>query len=148
MKTASIVKYGLAALLKPGAEDSLYAHWQDNSKPDLLNGLTSDDVNEDVIEKYVEYSTTEINKFIGAVKNNTSPHRWTASRKVEDRLLTTLIINGMIHCLRRLCAQDNLSDNDSYTAAMAGINDFPFRNYTSSHYNELGLDLAAEYFDS
>jgi DGQHR domain-containing protein len=148
VKTASVVNYGLAALIKVGAEDSLYAHWNDAEKATLVSGQTDDDADEAVVERYVEFCTTEVNKFVGAMKVCTSAHRWTASRKVADRLLTTLIVNGMIHCLRRLCATSGLQEHAEYRAALDGVNNFKFSNYTSSHYNEMGLDLAKTYFGS
>jgi len=146
VKTASIVNYGLIPLIRPGAEESLFRHWDDESKLELIAGQTNDAVNEDVIDRYVDFCTVELNKFIGAVKVIVDDQRWTPARSVPDRLLTTTIINGMIHCVRRLSATDSLKSHAEYRVALEGIGSFDFGSYTSSHYSELGLDIAKQYF--
>ncbi|WP_156323393.1 DGQHR domain-containing protein [Bosea sp. AAP35] len=147
IRTASVVLYGLVPLIRPGSDESLYKHWSDASKDDLVKGVSDSSVDENIISMYVEYCTVEINKFIGAVKVQTGRSRWTASRKHSDRLLTTTIVNGMLHCLRRISSVGNLRDHDNYKSALEHVNSFEFTNYTSSHYNQLGLDMAKKYFD-
>lgn len=147
VKTATVVLYGLVPLIRPGTDDSLYKHWVDAQKENLLKGLTDNNVDDSIIETYVDFCTTEINKFVGAIKDSASTGRWTASRKVQNRLLTTTIVNGMLHCLRKISSENKISDNASYKASFHDIDAFNFQGYSSSHYNQLGLKLAEKFFN-
>jgi len=146
VKTASIVNYGLVHLVRPGSSESLYVHWNDPAKEDLLKGATDESIDEAVIERYVDFCTREINKFTGAIKDSVATSRWTAARKTPNRLLTTTIVNGMIHALRRLSASNSLMENADYKLKLAKVDTFEFSAYTSSHYTQLGLDLVKEHF--
>jgi DGQHR domain-containing protein len=146
VKTASIVNYGLEPIIRPGATGSLFAHWSDPDKEDIIKGVTNEGVNEDVILRYVDFCTREINKFSGAFKNAASVGRWTTTRSVPDKLLTALVVNGIVHALREISANGDLHSAEYYRSRITDLSTFDFSQFTSSHWNEMGKSLAKHYF--
>lgn len=147
VKTASIVNYGLEPLIKPNGVGSLFGHWDDPQKQDLIKGAVDEGVDEDIILRYVEFCTTEINKFAGAFRYAAPAGRWTTARAVPDKLLTTLMVNGIVHALREISAAGPLKSAEYYRSKIVDLSNFDFSTFTSSHWNEMGKALAKHYFD-
>ena len=146
IKTATVVSYALNPLVRPGSTESLYNAWASPHKESLVKGMTDASVDEAVVEEFAEFCIKEINTFTGAVSSIVKS-RWTTDKSVADRMLTTVVVNGLLHCLRRLSAAGKILTNEEYQAKMAGIETFDFTVYGSNRYNQLGQQLALDYFD-
>ncbi len=145
VKTATVVSYGITPLVRPGAIDALYNVWQSPSKEELVNGLTDTNVDEAIVVEFAEFCVKEINTFTGAVRSLVTS-RWTADKSVADRMLTTVVVNGLFHCLRRICGSGALMSFDEYRNKLSGIENFDFSSYGSNRYNQLGQQLASDFF--
>lgn len=145
IKTTTIVSYGVKPLIKLSGDDSLFSAWDAPNKQALIDAPT-----EALASEYVKFCTSEINKFVSAIKANISPaDRWTADQKVKGRMLTTTIINGFIVCLRLLVQNNKLHSFDWYKARLDSVklNKFPFSSYKSSQYGSLGQDMFKTFFE-
>lgn len=145
IKTATVVSYALNPLVRPGATESLFNIWVSPNKENLVKGMTDTDVDEAVVEEFAEFCIKEINTFTGAVASLVKS-RWTTDKTVSDRMLTTVVVNGLFHCLRRISAAGKIMTKDEYQEKLAGIETFDFMGYGSNRYNQLGQQLALEYF--
>ena len=145
VKTATVVSYGITPLVRPGSIDALYNVWRSQNKDGLLKGVTDASVDEAIVIDFAEFCVKEINTFTGAVRSLVTS-RWTADKSVSDRMLTTVIVNGLFHCLRRICGSGALMSFEEYRSKLAGIEKFDFTSYGSNRYNQLGQQLALDYF--
>jgi hypothetical protein len=144
IKTTSIVSYGLKQLIKLSGDDSLFKVWTHAKKAELAENPT-----DNLAQDYITFCATEINIFIGAVKNSVPAERWTADSKVKGRMLTTTILNGFIICLRLIVEQKKkLYAFDTYNSKFAAgdLGKFNFSSYKSSQYRRLGEALFEKYF--
>jgi DGQHR domain-containing protein len=141
IKTTSVVNYGLVPLVRTSSADSLFSAWPEPNK-DLLKTENS----EQLREEYVKFCAKQVNDFAGAIKVNVDKSRWTADRNAPGAVLTTVIVNGMIHCLIRLSAKNSLGNFDSYRLALKDVGSFDFKPFVSNQYNQLGDALASTYF--
>ena len=144
IKTTTIVSYGVKPLIKLSGDDSLFSAWDFPKKQSLVDAPI-----EAIVSEYVKFSTSEVNKFIGAIKSNILSERWTADQKIKGRMLTTTILNGFIVCLRLLVQNKKLHSFDWYRARLnsAALNKFPFSSYKSSQYGSLGQDMYKAFFE-
>lgn len=145
VKTATVVSYGITPLVRPGAIDALYNVWQSPNKDGLLKGVTDASVDETIVVEFAEFCVKEINTFTGAVRSLVTS-RWTADKTIADRMLTTVIVNGLFHCLRRICGSGALMSFDEYRDKLTGIEKLDFTSYGSNRYNQLGQQLALDFF--
>ncbi|MGO7373785.1 DGQHR domain-containing protein [Rhizobium ruizarguesonis] len=145
VKTATVVSYGITPLVRPSSIEALYNVWQSPNKDGLLQGVTDASVDEAIVAEFAEFCVKEINTFTGAVRSLVTS-RWTADKAVADRMLTTVIVNGLFHCLRRVCGTGSLMSFEEYKGKLAGIEKFDFTSYGSNRYNQLGQQLALDYF--
>jgi DGQHR domain-containing protein len=143
IKTTSIVSYGLKQLIKLGGEDTLFKAWDHPSKAQLVDHPT-----EKLAAEYIKFCASEINIFIGAVKNCVPPERWTANSKVKGRMLTTTVLNGFINCLRLIVENKKLYSFETYKNKFVSsdLSKFPFSPYKSSQYRSLGESLYQRFF--
>lgn len=145
VKTATVVSYGITPLVRPSSIEALYNVWQSPNRDGLLQGVTDASVDEAIVAEFAEFCVKEINTFTGAVRSLVTS-RWTADKAVSDRMLTTVIVNGLFHCLRRVCGTGSLMSFEEYKGKLAGIEKFDFTSYGSNRYNQLGQQLALYYF--
>ncbi|MBX3483294.1 DGQHR domain-containing protein [Phenylobacterium sp.] len=143
IKTTTIVRFALRYLVRLGGQDSLYAVWDRDDKEELLKGK-----NDALLAEYIEFCKAEVNQFMSAVLHHVGKERWTASRKVPNRLLTTTILNGLIACMRRLAKADLIAGYASYDKALKGLDQFSFTPFKSSQYNSLGDALFESFFEA
>lgn len=141
IKTSSIISYGLIPIVKLSGDDSFYKSWKRPGKEALL-----EETDLSLLNEYIEYCASEINKFLIAVKKVMPGERWTTDKKVEGRLLTTTIINGFIICLRLLIEHQKLGTTDSYEKKLVNLKSFKFDAYHSSHYSKMAQELFKKYF--
>lgn len=144
IKTTSIVSYGLKQLIKLHGDDSLFTVWKNSSKDEL-----AEKPNEALVKEYVEYCATEINTFVGAIRNALPKERWSADPKTKGRILTTTNLNGFINCLRLIVEKKKkLYTFETYKNKLAtsDLTQFSFSTYKSSQYRKMGEALYNKYF--
>lgn len=141
LKTSSIVSFALRPIVKTSGTDSFYAQWTNQNKKALL------DKNDDqILEQYIEYSAQQLNWFFAAVKSLVPNERWTTDKSVEKRLLSIVIVNGLIICLRKLVEHRKTGNVDHYKTKLKGIERFAFEDYRSSQYARMADDIASKFF--
>lgn len=141
IKTTSIISYGLMPIVKLGGKDSFYYIWDDPEKEKLL-----DENDTEILNRYIDFSAKEINKFLIAVKKSLPHDKWTPDKKIKGRLLTTTLINGFIICLRILIENRSLGSIEFYEERLKRLSDFDFSKYHSSHYGKMGQSLYEDFF--
>ncbi|MFY8093392.1 MAG: DGQHR domain-containing protein [Niveispirillum sp.] len=150
LKTSSIVSYGLVPLLKVGGDatklnakiqinDSLFNLFRSNNKNLVLQ-------DRDVLNEYIQFSCSQIQIFLNAVKANIEGARWTSDPKVKNRMLTVTIINGFLITMRRLISSGYKFQFDELKRDMNGIGNFDFSKFKSSQYNAMSIDIFNEFF--
>jgi len=148
IKITSVVSYGVRPIVRFSGDDTFFKAWTHADKDKLLQAQGGGSANQELLDEYIKYCVTNISVFVGAVKANCEPERWTADKKVKGRLLTTTIINGMIVCLRHLIENGKLADFAVYNVALKEIKSFEFSKYKSSQYGSLGESMFKKYFAS
>lgn len=139
LKVSSIISYGLRPILKREGSDSLFSAWgQPSMQHDILHAA-----NHQSLEKFIEFSATEINNLLNAVKKS-FPEGWQIDH--ESRLLTPTSVNGFIKCLRLILENQHARGFDIYETKLVNIREFDFTTYRSSQWNQLGNDLYAKFF--
>lgn len=140
LKTSSIVSFGLKPLVKTSGSDSLFSIWPHSNKIDFIDSPTSD-----LKKDYVKFCFDEINKIFVALQKHMPSEKWTADRSVEGRLLTTVVLNGMLITLRKVIAHNKPRTQSDYDKWFAQIDKFEFNQYHSSQYNRLAEDIFESY---
>ena len=141
IKTTSIVSYALVPLVKLQGDDSLFKLWSEPGKDRL-----TDDQDEDVLNRYIDYCVEEINNFLVAIRSVLPNDRWTPVKKVKGRYLTTTIINGFFICLRKLVENEQTGTIEDYKAKLVNLENFKFDAYHSSQYARMANDLYETFF--
>jgi DGQHR domain-containing protein len=134
IKTTSIVSYGMKHIVKLDKDGSFFSKWSGN-----LIGLQGKK-DKKILLAYIDYCTDEISKFISAFKEIIKPEMWTTDKK-KSAVLTTITINGLIFCIRKLIENDKLDSFENYKIKLKKLNiDFAVGkfNYKSSHWKDLG----------
>ncbi|GHD60294.1 DGQHR domain-containing protein [Jeongeupia chitinilytica] len=141
LKVSSIIGYGLKPLVKKEGGDSLFDLWgEDRKKVDIFT-----ERNREHLEEFVDFCASEINDLLISVKVSCSD-AWYIGH--DKKLLTPTSINGFLKCLRLIIEKRNVRGIEEYKKRLANIGDFDFSTYKSSHWNQLGTDLYANYFAS
>lgn len=148
LKTASVVSFGLRPLIKIDAKskDTLYNIWQDTKKHELL--LPKHE-NYDLRNEYINFCTNQIRNLFIAFKYHLKT-RWSFYNKKDspDAVLNVTFFNGVLNVLRLLIENDKLESSfEVYSNKLSGIENFSFKNYTSSQYRKLGIDIYNKYFN-
>lgn len=143
IKTTTIVTYGLKPLIKLSGEDSLFALWNNENKKKLLDG----DI--ELREEYIEFCAQEIDNLFVSIKKLMVPeNRWTTDKNIRNKVLTVVIINSFIVCLRKLIENKKTGGAAHYLNRLKNkLKDFDFSIYNSSQYNKLGLELYEKIFN-
>lgn len=136
IKTSSIVSFGLKPLVKTSGDDSIFSVWPNSEKSKFIESPTSQ-----LKREYVKYCFDEINKLFIAFKKYAPTDKWTADRSVQGRLLTTVVINGMLITLRKIIAHDKPRSVTNYDKWFKDVDKFDFGQYHSSQYNRLSEDF-------
>jgi hypothetical protein len=128
--------------VKLSGEDSFFRAWKQPGKAEL-----TEEKNAELRSKYVEYCAKHINMFLSAAKGAVQKERWTADKKVKNRMLTTTHINGLIICLRKVVEADAPHDFEYYKGKFGDkLATFNFKKYTSSQYTRMGQELFDAFF--
>lgn len=141
LKTSSIVSYGLGPLLKFSGEDTLFRLFTHPDKDKVPVGGSPDG-----LEAYLQFATTTINVFLGAVKANVDVVRWTPDAAVKNRLIAVTYINSFLITLRLLIQNNKAIDFVSLKKALVDIDKFDFKSYHSSQYARMADKIYQEHF--
>lgn len=146
--TASIVSYGLRPLIKldENATDGLFRIWNNPNK--LL--LKAKDCNDGVLRKaYIDFCVEKIRSILIAFKTHLAANNqwepYSASNK--NGVLGVVLLNGILNVLRLLIENDQLYSTNDYIEKLDGIQSFGFRDYKSSQYRRMGIDIYNRFFD-
>lgn len=139
LKISSIISYGLKPLVKKEGGDSLFSVWRETEKK---NGIINDK-DRQYLEDFIDFCTTEINNLLNAVKIS-FPDGWQIGH--ESKLLTPTSINGFLKCLRLIVENNDKRGLEAYKRKLFSVETFPFQQYKSSHWNQLGSDLYRDFF--
>lgn len=140
VKTSSIVSYGLKPLIKFEGEDSLYSVWTCADKVKLLEGKEKS-----ILDEYIAFCAGEINELLLAAKLNMPRDSWQVMDK-NGGLLTPTFVNGFIVCLRELVRSRSARGAAEYKRRLKGIGEFPFHDFKSSHWKQLGIQIFQKHF--
>lgn len=141
LKTTSVVSFGLRPLVKLKGDDCFFNVWSNPNKLDLLK-----EKDFDLLEEYVQFCEEEIRHFLIAIRSSLPKGNWRYDRKDESALLSTVVVNGLLICLRLIVKNRKLDSIENYKKKITGLNSFDFSKYKSSHYSRMGHDLYNSYF--
>lgn len=144
LKTASIVSYGIAPLIRVDAEknDSIFSIWKYEHKDNLLSG-------EDytALQKYIDFCANTIDELLSAIKISLPSDAWTISSKKNDKgKLSVTFINGIMNLLRLLIENKESLGRDYYLIHLKDIASFDTKVYKSSQYRAMGQDIYTTFF--
>jgi DGQHR domain-containing protein len=141
LKTSSIVSYGLSPLVKLSGPDSLFSVFPNANKEKLTHGQSKN-----TLDDYIEFSSKMIAQFLKAVKENVGDARWTADRKVANRIITVTYVNAFLITLRKMIENGKSLDAVQMKKTLSGIANFDFKAFHSSQYNRMAEKIYEKYF--
>ena len=141
LKTTSIVSYALKPLVKTSGTDSLYALWKKAEKEKMV-----ENENNSLLDEYVKFCVSEINKILSAAKKNLPGEIWTTDKAISGRMLTTTNINALLICLRLLIENGKTGDFELYEKKLKDFDKFSFKNYHSSQYKRMAEAIYVDFF--
>lgn len=146
LKTASIVSYGLAPLVKYEdslKSDSLYRIWQNTNKYKLNND--SDDF--DLRQQYVDFCAEKIRDILIALKKIVPKDSWQVyDPHKKQGCLSVTFINGFLNVIRCQIKEKGISlSTDEYYEKLKEINIEKLKEYKSSQYNKMGKSIYSKY---
>ncbi|WP_445116810.1 DGQHR domain-containing protein [Acinetobacter sp. WZC-1] len=134
LKVSSIVSYGLKPLTKKDGPNSLFTIWSEEvKKKNILAQKSPED-----LQDYLSFCVTEINLILNAARMS-FPEGWKVGH--ESKMLTPTSINGFLKCLRLIIENKDERSLDFYKDKFKNISEFPFENFKSSHWNQLGVEI-------
>lgn len=143
LKTTSIVSYGLGPLIKLSGTDSLFFPFQHDEKEKIATGESPDG-----LEAYLNFAVANINMFLSAVKSNIPASRWTADKRVSDKVLSVTFINAFLITLRLLIKGEHKLELTELRAKFDGIDQFSTEDFHSSQYGRMAEKIYEQYFTS
>jgi DGQHR domain-containing protein len=146
IKTSSIVTYALQPLVKTDGIDSMFAAWNEPKKASLVDRNADEMVRKELLARYVEFCTSEINRFLIEAKMAIGPDRWKPNTPKDRQLLSTTTISGFFVCIRRLIESNSSRDAAAYRKRMAPLATLTFSNYKSSAWKSLGDEIFMKCF--
>lgn len=132
LKTSSIVSYGLRPLVKMSGNDSLFSIWQHSDKAAVANATNSQ-----ALLEYTDFCVSTINSVLGSIRCNLASRRWTADRKIQDRVISTTYINSFLIVIRMLIERGTDLEHEALAKKFSKIGEFDFSAYRSSQYNRM-----------
>lgn len=141
IKTASIVKFALRYLVTvhpAEGRQSLYNYWEGNKEALLVKDGNA-------IEEYVEFCTSILRNYFGAIKKNLK-EQWDDA---DSKLLSVISINGFIIALTRQLSVNGVKDFGFYDHVFQNIKiDFSKDKfeYTSSQYRKFSTQILRDVF--
>jgi len=141
LKTTSVVSYGMKPLVKASGGDSLFHKWGEPSKGNMVD---TEDLN--LLDKYVSFCATEINTFLGAVKDQVSTDSWSPDKRVDGRFITTTNINALLITIRLLIANGKTGDFNFYQKKLANFSIDDLGDFHSSQYGRMAEKIYETHF--
>ena len=127
--------------MKTGGNDSIFAIWAHPEKSEVASGKS-----QALLAEYVAFCATIINRLLAAIKVNVSPERWTSERKIKNRVLTTIFINGFLIALRHLIANGRSVDEQDLKKRLDDLDKFDLSKFHSSQYARLADEIMTTFF--
>lgn len=148
LKTASIVSFGLKPLIKldENASDTLFFKWNNVQKLLLKE---KDNEEYELLDEYINFCSKKIRDLFIAVKLSLNNDQWSLySYRTPKGILNVTFFNGFLNVLRFLIENNELCEYTDYLTKLKSkhFNEFPFKNYKSSQYRKMGLDIYNKYF--
>lgn len=147
IKTSSIVSFGLKPLLKledVKSKDSLFSLWENQDKSNLKSKELQ---NIKLLNEYIDFSAEQIRNLLVGFKSNLDSKQWeTYSKANTEGILGVTFINGILNVLRLLIENNKTGTIEDYRKSLKDVKSFKFREYKSSQYRKMGLDIYKEYF--
>jgi DGQHR domain-containing protein len=141
LKTSSIVSYGLSPLVKLSGPDSLFSVFTHADKAKLTKGQSKETLN-----AYIDFSSNTIAQFLKAVKEDVGAARWTADRKVPNRIIVVTYVNAFLITLRKMIENGKSLDPIKMKKRLVGISAFDFKAFHSSQYNRMAEKIYDKHF--
>jgi len=141
LKTSSIVSYGLSPLVKLTGSDSLFAIFPNPNKNKLLKGESKE-----TLKEYIDFSAKTIADFLKAVREDVGAARWTADRKVANRIIAVTYVNAFLITLRKIIENGKSLDPAGLKTSLSGISAFNFKAFHSSQYNRMAEKIYDKHF--
>lgn len=143
IKTASIISYGLKPLIKFNGNDSLYSVWDDSDKNRLISGEQYDEV----LNRYIEYSSSIIRNAFIALKQALDKERWAVAQGDNQGILSVVLINSILNLIRLCLENGRPCTQESFFQGFSKIEDISFiKEFHSSQYRKLGERLFNDFF--
>ena len=139
LKPTSIVSYGLQPLVRLDSDESLFKIWREPRKLELT--LSGSKRSLDLLREYVEFCVSKINEFLQAVRENISNQRWTADKKVPDRILTTAALNAFLILMRLNIRNKKPVGQSAVTSKLGHLETFDWGKFHSSQYARAAQQL-------
>ena len=141
LKTSSIVSFGIRLLVRIGSDKSLFSLFKHEKKEQLAKGKSKE-----VLKEYINFCVTKINHFLKAVKENVEDERWTADRKVKNRILTVVYVNSFLITLRKIVENGGSIEPIVLKNKLRQIGSFKFKAFHSSQYNRMADKIYEKHF--
>lgn len=142
IKPTSVISYGLQALVRLDSEESLFRIWRNPRKQQLVLAQTRDNL--ELLREYVDFSVAKINEFLLGIRENVSSARWTADKKVENRLLTTTMLNAFLILMRLNIRGRRAVGQASISPKLGFLESFDWSSFHSSQYARAAQQLYDE----
>lgn len=154
LKPSSIVKFQLNHLVripKSLSEDdprpkNLFDYWNGKGKKNLVSKSEFDSEDYAALDRYIKFCAKEVDSILLAVKKNSKPELWSASRSIENRILTTLNVNSVLSCLREILRTREPFDHEEYVKKFNKFTFLNYPDYKSSQYNKMGKAIFQDLF--
>jgi len=132
LEPSSIVKFGLAPLVKTSGTDSLFSIWDETSKRAWIDSPTID-----LLESYVKHCHIHVVQILVVAKKAVGTDLWTTDRKVTSRVLTTVCVNAFLITLRLIIERQVPINDTLLSSYFIGFADFQYNEYKSSQYRRM-----------
>jgi DGQHR domain-containing protein len=152
LKTASIISYGLAPLVKlddSEDSDSLYKIWEHPDKHQLTYSCQFFELR----QQYEDFCTSKIREIFIALKKIIPSTSWrTYDFKTKNGCLSVTFINGFLNVIRcQIKRKSCLFSEEKYFELLKAVDYESLRTYKSSQYSQMGnniYNMYLQHFDN
>jgi len=141
-----MVSFALARLVRIEDDESLFKLFK-LTEQDLADRIT-DKKDLEALREYVNFSSRELRKFLGAAKTNLGADKWAIKTRNGSGVLTVTTINALIILFRRVAKRDGLSSFETYKRKLSKLGSFNFGDYRSSQYNRMADAILKDIYDA
>ncbi|WP_156106030.1 DNA sulfur modification protein DndB [Comamonas aquatica] len=128
--SASLGPYVVESLTKP--RSAFYQTWDNTGSRDLRNEIDR--------EEFVNYSVDQLKRLLQGAASHLK-HKWKSVP--SGGILSTTVVGGFLLLMDRLVKNKMTPASIDYKKLFEDIDNFPFKNYSSSAWARLATDLMA-----